>query len=274
MSTSAKLPGYAETLLAYHRAFAPELSQLIAKLPLAPGDRVLDLASGDGVYTGWLTERGAQVIAVDFSRAFLDLAKSQVEQEVSDGQAGLVMADVKTLPFPENAFDLVWCAQSLYSLPDPVEAISAMHRLVKPGGRVVVLENDEFHHVLLPWPVEVELALRHAELLVFLETSEKPGKFYIGRHLRKVFRAAGFHQFERVCHPFDRQAPLGEAERDYFAGTIEDLRTKAKSRLNGEVLRKFEALVDPDSPGYMLDDPDFTVTCVNHLALGVKEDTH
>ena len=68
-------------------------------------------------------------------------------------------ADLRHLPIPDDSFDLVWCAQSLYSLPDPVDALRRMARAARPGGIVAVFENDEFHHVLLPWPVEVELAL-------------------------------------------------------------------------------------------------------------------
>ena len=50
MSGSSKLPGYAPTLLAYRRAIAEELRTVVAGLPFRPGDRVLDLACGDGVY--------------------------------------------------------------------------------------------------------------------------------------------------------------------------------------------------------------------------------
>ena len=56
MSGSSKLPGYAPTLLAYHRAFAEELREVVAGLPIRPGDRVLDLACGDGAYARWLAE--------------------------------------------------------------------------------------------------------------------------------------------------------------------------------------------------------------------------
>ena len=79
----AKLPGYAPTLLAYHRAFERELRELIAGLPLRPGDRVLDLACGDGVYAHWLAERlgeGGRVLAVDLSPAFLELARHEIPE--------------------------------------------------------------------------------------------------------------------------------------------------------------------------------------------------
>jgi SAM-dependent methyltransferase len=176
------------------------------------------------------------------------------------------------LPIPDNAFDLVWCAQSLYSLPDPVEALRCMERAARPGGLVAVLENDEFHHVLLPWPVEVELALRRAELAALIEHSDKPRKFYVGRHLRRVFRAAGLVDCRHRTWTIDRQAPLGPDDRAFFEGYLQDLRRKAEPHLEPEVRDQFVRLADPDSNAYLLDSPDFTATCLNHIAWSAKRE--
>lgn len=272
-SRPAKLPGYAATLLAYHRAFERELHALIDGLPLRPGDRVLDLACGDGVYAHWLAERlgeDGRVLALDLSPAFLELAKREIpEGELSD-RVTFARADLRHLPIPEESFDLVWCAQSLYSLPDPADALRRMERAARPGGVVAVFENDEFHHVLLPWPVEVELALRHAELAALKKLSKKPEKFYVGRHLRPLFRAAGLADCRHRTWTIDRQAPLGPADRAYFAGYLADLRMKASPHLSGEIRDEFERLVAPESLAYLLDSPDFTVTCLNHVAWSVK----
>ena len=265
------LPDYAATLSAYHRAFARELHALIEGLPIRPGDRVLDLACGDGVYARWLAERGAHVLAVDILPAFLDLARREVEAASLSHRVTFARADLDHLPIPDDPFDLVWCAQSLYSLPDPVEALRKMEQVARPGGVVAVFENDEFHHVLLPWPVEVELALRRAEMLALVELSAKPRKFYVGRDLRPTFRAAGLANCQHRTWTIDRQAPLGPDDREYLAGYLADLREKASSRLSGAIAREFDRLVEPGSPGYMLDDPDLAVTFLNHLAWSVKE---
>jgi ubiquinone/menaquinone biosynthesis C-methylase UbiE len=273
VSRPTKLPGYAPTLMAYHRAFAEELRATVAGLPLRPGDRVLDLACGDGVYSRWLAEpigESGTVLAVDRSPAFLELAKQGMDGDSLADRVGFARADLQRLPITDNAFDLVWCAQSLYSLPDPVEALRRMERAVRPGGIVAVLENDEFHHVLLPWPVEVELALRRAELLALIEISEKPRKFYVGRRLCPIFRAAGLPGCQHRTWTIDRQAPLGPDDRAYFDGYLGDLRKKVAPHFSGEIHDEFERLVDPESPDYILDGPDFTVTFLNHLAWSVK----
>ncbi len=272
-SRPARLPGYAPTLLAYHRAFERELRGLIAGLPLRPGDRVLDLACGDGVYARWLAERlgqGGRVLAVNLSPAFLELARREVAAGELSDRVTFARADLRHLPIPDDSVDLVWCAQSLYSLPDPVDALRRMARAARPGGTVAVLENDEFHHVLLPWPVEVELALRQAELTALKQLSKQPHKFYVGRHLRPAFRAAGLADCRHRTWTIDRQAPLGPDDRAYFAGYLADLREKASPHLSGEVSDEFERLVEPSSPAYLLDNPDFTATCLNHFAWSVK----
>jgi ubiquinone/menaquinone biosynthesis C-methylase UbiE len=272
-SRPAKLPGYAPTLLAYHRAFERELRALIDGLPMRPGDRVLDLACGDGVYAHWLAERlgeGGRVLAVDLSPAFLELARREVPKGELSDRVEFVRADLRHLPIPDDSFDLVWCAQSLYSLPDPVDALRRMERAARPRGVVAVFENDEFHHVLLPWPVEVELALRRAELTALTRLSKKPEKFYVGRHLRRVFRAAGLADCEHRTWTIDRHAPLSPADHDYFEGYLKDLRENASPHLSGEIRDEFERLVDPGSSRYLLDSSDFIATLLNHVAWSIK----
>jgi ubiquinone/menaquinone biosynthesis C-methylase UbiE len=102
-----------------------------------------------------------------------------------------VKADAYRLPFEDGQFDLVWCAQSMISLNDPVAAIREMARVLKPGGRLAVLETDAYHHVLLPWPVGLELAIQKAVRDVCLKRYGSGAKFAQSRKLRSEFAAAG-----------------------------------------------------------------------------------
>jgi hypothetical protein len=166
--------------------------------------------------------------------------------------------------------DLAWCAQSLYSLSDAVEALRLMARVVRPGGHVAVFENDELHHVLLPWPVEVELAIKKAELLSFIDASEKPRKFYIGRELRRAFRAAGLVDCTFRSVAFTRQAPLGRAARAYFTSYLVDLHQRVRPYLQSGVVELFDGLSDPDSKQFLLSSTDLAITCLNHVVVGTK----
>jgi len=216
----------------YHAAYADELRAMIAGLPIAPGDRLLDLACGDGVYAGWLAGRvgpSGMICAVDLLPAFLERAREETRKCPFGRRIHLVNADVERLPFPDAAFDLAWCAQSLYSLPDPVAALKKMGRVVRDGGTVAVLENDTMHHILLPWPVEIELAVRRAELLGLVEESDKPRRFYVGRQLCQVFRAAGLVNCQRRTWATNRQAPLGPRVRGFLENYLLDLSVASRA---------------------------------------------
>jgi hypothetical protein len=72
-----------------------------------------------------------------------------------------------------------------------VRALRELGRVVRPGGQVAVLETDEYHHVLLPWPVGLELAVQRA---VREESRVRYGtgnKFAQSRRLRAGFLEAG-----------------------------------------------------------------------------------
>ena len=262
------LPDYEPMLAAYHEAFGAELRAMIAALPIAEGSRVLDLACGDGDYGDWLADRvgpSGLVVGVDILPAYLDAAKRSARPK-----ARFLRAPIERLPFADGAFDVAWCAQSFYSLPDPVDALKHMARVVRPGGLVAVLEGDTLHHVLLPWPVEIELAVRGAELRALVEASEKPGKFYVGRMLPPIFRAAGLPDPHLRTYATDRQAPLGRAERAYLGHYLKTLRDRVAPHLDAPTLTKLDALIGDDLAQSLLDRADLSVTMLDQVVWAVR----
>jgi SAM-dependent methyltransferase len=231
------------------------------------------VACGDGVYARWLAERVGRpghVVAIDCSHAYLELAERQTESNADRAPVRFIAASIDRLPFARDTFDVVWCAQSLYSLPDPVDALRRMREVVRPGGLVAVLENDSLHHILLPWPVEVELAVRRAELRGFRKESDRPRKFYIGRQLPGLFRAAGLANCQARTWATDRQAPLNRHERSFLERYLLDLKERAVQYLEPHLLERFQGLVDPESDAYLLAMPDFSMTCLDHVVWGFK----
>lgn len=267
------LPEYDNQLSGFHRAFERELQAIVNELPLSAEMRVLDLACGDGFYTSRIAERlgsGGFITGADISQAYLSEASVQVSRHDGRAKISFVGATVDRLPFPDDTFDLVWCAQSLYSLPDPVVAIGQMARVVRPGGLVAVLENDTLHQVLLPWPVSLELPLRAAELRFFLEASRNSNKYYVGRRLPAILAAAGLEPLRMTTHAFDRQAPLGEAEQKLLQCYLEEVTKRVAPYLNAALLHELGQLVDPGSSQHLLGQPYLTMTWLNVLAFGRK----
>jgi ubiquinone/menaquinone biosynthesis C-methylase UbiE len=271
MPTKHRLPSYEPMLAAFHQAFAVELRAMVDVLPITPGHSVLDMACGDGVYSPWLAERvgpGGRVVAVDMRLEYLELARKQSANSRCSGVIEFLAASIESLPLEDQSFDLCWCAQSLYSLPDPVEALRHMLRVTRPGGMVAVLEGDSVHHIILPWPVEIELSVRGAELQALKQKSDQPGKYYVGRQLRRVFREAGLERIIIRTFATDRAAPLTPDDRTFFTEYLADVSRRVSAKLDGPAREELEHLVDPRSPRFLLDDPDFTATCIDQVVWG------
>ena len=267
------LPEYDQQLSGFHWSFEPELQAIVNGLPLRSDMRVLDLACGDGFYTRRLAERlgpGGSVTGADINRAYLAEASEEASHQGGHAKIAFVAASFDRLPFPDDTFDLVWCAQSLYTLPDPVVAIGHMARVVRPGGLVAVLENDTLHQVCLPWPVYLELPLRAAELRSFIEGGRNSSKYYVGRRLPAVLAAAGLEPLRMTTHAFDRQAPLGKAEQGLLQSYLEKVVDRVTPHLEVTLLQELRQLVDPGSPQHLLGQPHLTLTWLNVLALGRK----
>jgi ubiquinone/menaquinone biosynthesis C-methylase UbiE len=266
------LPDYAAALAALHRAFRDELYAAVGELPLRRGGRVLDSPCGDGFYSGALAEHlgpeGA-VVAADANGDYLEQARRALPHPAGAARVAFVLADAYRLPFRADDFDLAWCAQSLVSL-DPVPALRELRRVVRPDGSVAVLENDDFHHVLLPWPVEVELAVQRAFVRSCRRRFGDAWTLYRGRSLARTLRAADLQPWRRRTYAIDRQAPLGPADRAFFAHYFAYLRELAAPHLPEAEARTFADLLDERSGRYLLDRPDFEATYLFTVAEGRK----
>lgn len=268
---SESLPDYAGEMDAFHRAFERELKILVESLPIRPGMRILDVGCGDGFYLKLLAEhpaRPAAVVGVDSNAEYLALAREKQSQGKRACPIEVLSGSLAELPVGRGEFDVVWCAQSLYSFPEPVEALRQMSKAVVPGGLVIVLENDTLHQVFLPWPMHLEIALRAAELLSFAEESRQPGKFYIGRCLPRVFAAAGLQPLGFKTQSIDRAAPLDNELLTFVQTYLERLADRVRGRLDRSLLERFARLICPKGPDWLLAQPQFTMTWLNCLAWG------
>ena len=272
-TSEGSLPEYDSQLSGFHGAFEHELQEIVNELPLSSEMRVLDLACGDGFYARRIAERlgsGGVITGVDINLAYLSEASEEAFRQSGRAKIDFVAASFDRLPFPDDTFDLVWCAQSLYTLPDPVVAVGYMARVLRPGGLVAVLENDTLHQVFLPWPVRLELPLRAAELRSFLEGSRNSSKYYVGRRLPAILAAAGLEPLRMTTHAFDRQAPLGEEEHELLQSYLEEVAERVAPYLDAALLQELRQLVDPGSPQHLLRQPYLTMTWLSVLAFGRK----
>lgn len=99
-----------------------------------PGERILDLAAGTGTSSAALAKGGAEVVACDLSEGMLEVGR-QRHPEIE-----FVHGNAMDLDFEDGTFDAVTISWGLRNIPDPALALREMMRVVRPRGRLVVLE--------------------------------------------------------------------------------------------------------------------------------------
>jgi len=98
------------------------------------GDAVLDCATGTGDLAIAFRKAGTRVVATDFVPEMLSIARTK------SPDIELRIADVTALPYDDDAFDVASIAFGIRNVADPARGIAEMARVVRPGGRVMVLE--------------------------------------------------------------------------------------------------------------------------------------
>ena len=106
-------------------------------LGIKPGERVLDVACGNGQMARRLTELGAQVVATDFSAALIEKAKARTPDSTIDYRVIDATDEVELLSLGVSSFDAVVCNMALQDIAEIDPLFRAIKRLLRPGGRFV-----------------------------------------------------------------------------------------------------------------------------------------
>lgn len=107
------------------------------------GHKVLDLAGGTGDLAAKFSRMvgsNGQVVLADINEAMLKVGRDKLRDLGIVGNVEYVQANAEELPFPDNTFDVITIAFGLRNVTDKDKALASMHRVLKPGGRLLVLE--------------------------------------------------------------------------------------------------------------------------------------
>ncbi|MFC7002786.1 bifunctional demethylmenaquinone methyltransferase/2-methoxy-6-polyprenyl-1,4-benzoquinol methylase UbiE [Pseudobowmanella zhangzhouensis] len=107
------------------------------------GHKVLDLAGGTGDLTAKfsrLVGPTGQVVLADINQSMLEVGRDKLRNLGVVGNVEFVQANAEELPFADNTFDIITIAFGLRNVTDKDKALASMYRVLKPGGRLLVLE--------------------------------------------------------------------------------------------------------------------------------------
>lgn len=126
--------------------------QTIEMSGVRTGHKVLDLAGGTGDLTLKFSEivgPEGQVILADINDSMIKVGRDKLIDKGVVGNVNYVQANAESLPFPDNTFDCITIAFGLRNVTDKQAALESMARVLKPGGRLLVLEFSKTDNPVL-----------------------------------------------------------------------------------------------------------------------------
>lgn len=126
--------------LGVHRVWKRDFT---ANSGIGPGDHVLDLAGGTGDIAALLSKKvgaAGRVVLSDINEAMLNVGRQRLEDRGIVGNVRYALANAEHLPFGSGEFDAVTIAFGLRNVTDKEAALREMHRVLRPGGKVLILE--------------------------------------------------------------------------------------------------------------------------------------
>jgi ubiquinone/menaquinone biosynthesis C-methylase UbiE len=166
-------------------------SPILLRFGLQDGMSVLDLGCGPGSLTQQLLALlpHSQVMGLDTEQALLERAQ-QVVPAADAERVQFVQASVMETGLADNSVDFAFARFVFQHLTDPVGAAREVLRVLKPGGRLAVIDVDEGSFPVMFDPAVPQLdALRQKSMQA---QAARGGNRSIGRHLVRILRAAGF----------------------------------------------------------------------------------
>ena len=237
--------------------------RLIELAPLAVGSRVLDVATGTGqvaLTAAQMVGSGGRAVGIDLSPEMLALARQKLN---GNGPVEFRVGDAEHLEFPDELFDVVLCASSLFFVPDMHAALSEMRRVLAPGGCVGF---SSFGPTFLQ-----PLQKRWTDALARygVETTVPPAfRLADSAICQTVLEEAGFAPVEVQSEQLGYYHPSGAAWWDELVASLDGL---ALRRLTPQQLDQIKAeyLAEVDA---LAGDQGVWVDVPAHFAFGWKKD--
>jgi SAM-dependent methyltransferase len=193
MPKASKPTGFLGKLLARsmawgHRSFYENTAKI---LDLKNDDKYLEIGFGSGLFIKKYASHLSRIAGIDYSEDMVKLASSINEDLVESGKAEFMQGDVTALPWKDNEFSVVVGIETFYFWPEPKKALKEVHRVLIPGGRLVIemgYNKDD--------------GKDHAK-----DVEKHDLRLYSGEEMKRLMRDSGFddvpiYYFKSLWFPF------------------------------------------------------------------------
>lgn len=236
-----------------------------------PGWHVLDAGTGSGSFLPVLGE----IVGSTGRLTALDLAPENVAAVEERLSATPLVCPVETqlgsvlnLPYPDNCFDAVWCANMAQYLPDD-EFMTMLHefrRVVRPGGLLALKDFDAT--LTQHFPEDPGLLWRFC--MARAKVQDMSRGVLRGRGFRRWLERAGYESVWQQTILIERWAPLKPVERDFLTDLLYYWAEQAEEGgIPEEDLRFWRRFLDREAADNPVLDPEFYWCEANALAVGV-----
>lgn len=249
---------YLRSLMVTNPLREPVLRAIIDELHLPEGSQGLDVGCGIGLQAFLLAEAvgpNGHVTGIDISPEFLEYARELAKNANLSNLVSFNEGDVNKLPFDDNTFDWAWSVDCVgYAPGNTVSSLKELSRVVRPSGDVFIIFWSS--QQLLPgYPVlEAKLNSTSSGISPFVKGMSPDS--HSMRALR-LFREIGLKNPTASTFAGSAYAPLTDEMRSALLALIEMRWQDVKSELLSEEWENFRRLCQPESPDFVLDDPNY-----------------
>jgi SAM-dependent methyltransferase len=232
--------------------------------------RVLDAGCGTGEALRWLSEAvepGGLAVGADLSTQHLCVCAQDRSSSV------VLQANLSDLPLHPDSFDLIWCANTIHHLHDPLAALLDLSSLLRRDGRIALGQSSLLPDMYFAWDSRLERLVNEAVRRYYRDRyglEERDLKAV--RAVAGLIRGAGFRDIEVRTLTIERTFPVDGSAEAYLLEAIfrNTWGERLRPFLSTEDYAELSRLCDPVHVDYALRRDDFHFIQTYTLAVGTK----
>jgi intracellular sulfur oxidation DsrE/DsrF family protein/precorrin-6B methylase 2 len=172
--------------------------EIVAACQLKPGQTVADIGAGTGLFTRMFSEvvgSKGRVVAVDISRTFLDHIQ-KTSREAGQQNVEPLLCSAESTKLPDESIDVAFICDTYHHFEFPQKTMASLHKALKPGGRVIVIDFHRVEGKSTPWV----MSHVRADQATFEDEIKKSGFRKIGER-KQLLTENYFVEFQRLVAP-------------------------------------------------------------------------